>query len=55
MVNQICALPARCSSCGAIFDLSYDLGLEGDSVYDLLKILKVSKNKELLCWKCRNL
>lgn len=56
MENQICALPARCSSCGVVFDLSYDLSREGEetNVEEFVRAIRAHRIQlPLLCWTCR--
>ncbi len=51
MKTQECVLPVRCASCGATFDLWYDL-LAGEDGVKGVPAGKI-REEEHLCWQCR--
>jgi len=56
MGEVISVIPARCKSCGEIFNLAYDFELaekEGQLFIDLLEKAARLGVHASLCWKCR--
>ena len=49
MGSQICEMPEKCSECGLLFDLSYDL--EGACINEVMEVKVLSGLP--LCWHCR--
>lgn len=49
------ALPVMCRQCGALFDLSYDLGEQGMDVASVIRAVRLwrATKKPMLCWDCR--
>ena len=50
---QALMMPVQCKQCGQLFDLSYDLEKEMDSMQEKVMAAKGRKAKALLCWECR--
>lgn len=54
MEAQTLSLPARCSGCGNVFDLRYDLS-QADGTGEALRIIRAKALQlPLLCWDCRD-
>ena len=63
MAQERCILPVKCSECGAVFDLWYDLqaqeqlrgaSSEGQAFVSFEKrIGRLLRQQQSLCWNCR--
>lgn len=52
MQQALQLMPEKCSRCGALFDLGYDLGTNKERFDEALSALTARK-KKMLCWTCR--
>jgi hypothetical protein len=60
MQSQHLLIEERCTSCGGIFDLSFDLDVKGNECDDLNEVIRrVERNRNSLlrhlCWDCRQI
>jgi len=54
MAEMMRLMPARCSRCGAVFDLHYDLeGLDQERLMEVLLAVRM-RGQRMLCWSCRD-
>ncbi|MEK6855538.1 MAG: hypothetical protein AABX66_00090 [Nanoarchaeota archaeon] len=53
-IKNECALPVRCSRCGNVFDLGYDISIDEAMFEEFVQAMRMrSMQVGLLCWNCR--
>ncbi|MEK6927598.1 MAG: hypothetical protein AABX11_04135 [Nanoarchaeota archaeon] len=53
-IMQKCVLPVKCSRCGTIFDLSYEVSIDEGMYEEFLFAMKHRKIQGgMFCWDCR--
>lgn len=53
-IGQKCVLPIKCSKCGDVFDLSYDVSIEESMFEEFLFVMRNRKvSGGMMCWDCR--